>query len=93
MTTCCPKGDLPQPPDAKSNNKHTEKKTSSRQKKNLESSEMKKIVETEASSISNETGPTPQKGTEILSSAVKINDSGGGLGGLLSGYGSSSDED
>jgi hypothetical protein len=71
-----------------SKSENAEKKKNSEQKTNSKT-ELKD--EDQSTSFSNETRTPSRKETEMLS--VTIVSNGGGLGGLLSGYGSSSDEE
>lgn len=80
------------PTNEKSTNTDTNKRGPSKQKV-VDSNSEEKDTQGKASSGANETNPTSKKENDQSSGIAKNNTSSGGLGGLLSGYGSSSDED
>lgn len=80
------------PTDENSKNTDTNKRVPSKQKV-VDSNSEERDTLGKASSSSNETSPTFKKEDDQSSNTAKNNTESGGLGGLLSGYGSSSDED
>ena len=78
------------PIDTKSKHMHTEKRSISKQ--NVNSKSESKNTD-EACSFSNQTGPALDKGVQLKSTDAEHDGSGCGLSSLLSGYGTSSDEE